>query len=42
MTDALRAAMLAQIDGELSRRRLELYTPYRKQQEFHALGVSTR
>ena len=42
MTDALRAAMLAQIDGELSRRRLELYTPYRKQLEFHALGASTR
>ena len=42
MTDALRMAMLAQIDSELSRRRLELYTPYRKQQEFHALGGSTR
>ena len=42
MTDALRMAMLAQIDGELSRRRLELYTPYHKQQEFHALGASTR
>lgn len=42
MTDALRVAMLAQIDGELSKRRLDLYTPYRKQQEFHSLGASTR
>lgn len=38
----LREAMLAEIDRELSRRRLELYTPYHKQQEFHALGASTR
>ena len=42
MSDDLRAAMLAQVERELSRRRLEQYVPYAKQQEFHSLGATKR
>lgn len=39
---ALHVAMLAQIDAELARRRLELYKPYAKQADFHAAGRAMR
>jgi phage terminase large subunit-like protein len=39
---ALREVMLAQIEAELARRRLELYKPYAKQADFHALGATKR
>ncbi|MGB3988177.1 MAG: terminase family protein [Minisyncoccales bacterium] len=42
MSDDLRVAMLAQVERELSRRRLEQYVPYAKQQEFHSLGAAKR
>lgn len=37
-----RSALIAAIDKELSRRRLEGYRPYAKQAEFHACGNSHR
>lgn len=42
MSPELRVAMLAEIERELSQRKLEQYAPYEKQREFHALGASTR
>ncbi len=43
MTDEkLRAAMLAELDKELARRRLEQYAPYKKQIEFHDEGFDKR
>ena len=39
MSNDLRAAMLAHVDKELARRRLDLYRPYAKQREFHAKGA---
>ncbi|WP_225784468.1 terminase large subunit domain-containing protein [Xenophilus sp. Marseille-Q4582] len=38
----LSAAMLAEIDKELARRRLDLYSPYAKQRAFHAEGAGKR
>ncbi|WP_260590434.1 terminase large subunit [Variovorax sp. DXTD-1] len=39
MHDDLRGAMLAQVEAELSRRRLEQYNAYAKQRAFHAAGA---
>jgi phage terminase large subunit-like protein len=38
----LREVMLKQVERELSRRKLDQYEPYPRQEEFHALGASKR
>jgi phage terminase large subunit-like protein len=38
----LREVMLKQVENELSRRKLDQYAPYPRQQDFHALGATKR
>lgn len=42
MMSVQHAELLAQIEKELARRRLEAYTPYARQAEFHAAGETHR
>ncbi len=42
ISDKSTANLLAQIDRELARRRLEAYQPYQRQEDFHAAGATHR